>query len=224
MAMSLHRSPVVRIVVAVCAFLLVSHFILRDVGSLGTSSASKSSVDDGKKSGESRKVVGSSHNFLNGQPNGVTYPANDYFKEPTLPDVNNTEVRATFVSLARNSDLNDLLSSIREVEAAFNSKFHYGWVFLNEQEFTDEFKQRTTEAVSGPTQYGFIEADQWGYPSHVDQSLAEEEMQKMQQAGVIYGGSLPYRHMCRYQSGFFWRHPLMEQYEYYWRVEPGIKM
>lgn len=41
---------------------------------------------------------------------------------------------------------------------------------------------------------------------------------------VIYGHSVPYRNMCRYNSGFFFRHPLLEQYDYYWRVEPSIKL
>lgn len=30
--------------------------------------------------------------------------------------------------------------------------------------------------------------------------------------------------MCRFQSGFFFRHPLTMDLEYYWRVEPGIKL
>ena len=30
------------------------------------------------------------------------------------------------------------------------------------------------------------------------------------------------RHMCRYNSGFFFRHPLMMKYAWYWRVEPDI--
>ena len=38
----------------------------------------------------------------------------------------------------------------------------------------------------------------------------------------MYGGSLPYHHMCRFNSGFFFLHPLLEQYEYYWRVEPNV--
>jgi len=29
--------------------------------------------------------------------------------------------------------------------------------------------------------------------------------------------------MCRYQSGFFWRHPLLDDLQFYWRVEPGVK-
>lgn len=40
---------------------------------------------------------------------------------------------------------------------------------------------------------------------------------------VIYGGSVPYRNMCRFNSGFFYRHPLLMKYRYYWRVEPSVK-
>ena len=29
--------------------------------------------------------------------------------------------------------------------------------------------------------------------------------------------------MCRYQSGFFFEHALLDSYEYYWRVEPNVK-
>ena len=39
---------------------------------------------------------------------------------------------------------------------------------------------------------------------------------------VWYGGSLSYRFMCRYNSGFVGRHPLLDQFRYYWRIEPGV--
>lgn len=29
--------------------------------------------------------------------------------------------------------------------------------------------------------------------------------------------------MCRFNSGFFFRHPLLDDYDYYWRVEPDVK-
>ena len=29
--------------------------------------------------------------------------------------------------------------------------------------------------------------------------------------------------MCRFNSGWFYRHPLMLKYKYYWRVEPSVK-
>lgn len=30
--------------------------------------------------------------------------------------------------------------------------------------------------------------------------------------------------MCRFESGFFFLHELLQDYEYYWRVEPSIKL
>jgi alpha 1,2-mannosyltransferase len=41
--------------------------------------------------------------------------------------------------------------------------------------------------------------------------------------GIVYGGSESYRFMCRYFSGFFYRHPLLQPFDYYWRVEPGVE-
>lgn len=40
---------------------------------------------------------------------------------------------------------------------------------------------------------------------------------------VIYGHSVPYRNMCRFNSGYFYRHELLNDYDYYWRIEPGVK-
>ncbi|CAO3588810.1 unnamed protein product [Absidia cylindrospora] len=39
---------------------------------------------------------------------------------------------------------------------------------------------------------------------------------------VMFGGKESYHHMCRFQSGFFFDHPLLENYDWYWRVEPGV--
>ena len=47
---------------------------------------------------------------------------------------------ATFVILARNSDLQSTVRSVREIEDRFNRKFRYPYVFLNEEPFTEEFK------------------------------------------------------------------------------------
>jgi len=40
---------------------------------------------------------------------------------------------------------------------------------------------------------------------------------------IPYAGSVPYRKMCRYNSGFFYEHELLSTYDYYWRVEPNVK-
>ena len=48
---------------------------------------------------------------------------------------------AAIVMLARNSELNDVVSSMRQLEDRFNAKFNYPWVFLNDEPFTEEFIQ-----------------------------------------------------------------------------------
>ncbi|KAL4788707.1 nucleotide-diphospho-sugar transferase [Aspergillus varians] len=131
---------------------------------------------------------------------------------------------ATFVTLARNSDVWEIAQAIRQVEDRFNSKFHYDWVFLNDELFDDNFKRITTSLASGTTRYGQIPPEHWSYPAWIDQDKAMEVRKEMQEKKIIYGHSESYRHMCRYESGFFFRHPLLQEYEFYWRVEPGVEL
>ncbi|PKY03757.1 putative alpha-1,2-mannosyltransferase [Aspergillus campestris IBT 28561] len=138
---------------------------------------------------------------------------------PVAPRVN-----ATFVTLARNHDVWDMAKSIRQVEDRFNRNYHYDWVFLNDKPFDETFKKITTALVSGTTYYGLIPQEHWSYPEWIDQEKAKKVREDMGQKKIIYGDSESYRHMCRYESGFFFRHPLMMNYEYYWRVEPSIEL
>lgn len=133
-------------------------------------------------------------------------------------------MNATFVTLARNSDLWEIVKSIRHVEDRFNRKFNYDWVFLNDQPFDDEFKKVTSALISGKTHYGRIPEDHWSFPEFIDQDKAAKVRDDMRDRKIIYGDSISYRHMCRYESGFFFRHPLMNQFEWYWRVEPSIEL
>ena len=40
--------------------------------------------------------------------------------------------------------------------------------------------------------------------------------------GVGKGWMISYRHMCRWNSGFFYKHPRMRDFDWYWRVEPDV--
>jgi len=48
---------------------------------------------------------------------------------------------AVMLMLARNSELEGAISSVRQLEEKFNGRYRYPWVFLNEEPFTEEFKQ-----------------------------------------------------------------------------------
>lgn len=133
-------------------------------------------------------------------------------------------VNATFVTLARNSDVWDIAKSIRHVEDRFNRRYNYDWVFLNDKPFDATFKKVTSSLVSGNTFYGLIPTEHWSFPEWIDQDKAKKVREDMAERKIIYGDSVSYRHMCRFESGFFFRHPLMMNYEYYWRVEPSIEL
>ncbi|KAJ2890726.1 hypothetical protein IWW38_003976, partial [Coemansia aciculifera] len=53
-----------------------------------------------------------------------------------------TLLRAAMVALVRNSELDGIRSTMRQVEDRFNREFGYPYIFLNDEDFTDEFKDR----------------------------------------------------------------------------------
>lgn len=141
-----------------------------------------------------------------------------------IPQMANQAPRANagFVVLVRNAELPSMRESMRDVEEKFNRKYGYPWIFLNNEPFTEEFKRGVQQMTRSECRFGLIPKEHWGYPDFISQEKAAETREKMK--NIIYGSSESYRHMCRYQSGFFFRHPLTLELDYYWRVEPGIKL
>ncbi|TBU40000.1 glycosyltransferase family 15 protein [Dichomitus squalens] len=124
--------------------------------------------------------------------------------------------------LVRNSELEGALRSVTQLEDRFNHLFGYPWVFLNEVPFTDEFKEKMSAAIAGPVSFGLIPKEDWYQPGWIDEEKAAASRAQMEANNVVYGGSVSYRNMCRFNSGFFYRHPLAQRYKWYWRVEPGV--
>jgi len=133
-------------------------------------------------------------------------------------------VKAALVALARNSDIASMSNSIKQIEQRFNKNYNYDWVFLNDEPFDSDFKKAISAIVSGEAKFGTVPKEHWSYPDWIDKEKAAYAREDMVQRRIIYGGSVSYRHMCRYESGFFYRHELMKDYEYYWRVDPDIKL
>ncbi|ORX65630.1 glycosyl transferase [Linderina pennispora] len=128
-------------------------------------------------------------------------------------------VRAALVALVRNEDLYDMRKSVRELEDRWNHKYNYPYIFLNDKPFTEKFKQGIRDLTKAKVEFGTLEEGTWGYPAWIDQQRAKEEREK---ADYIKGGSESYRFMCRFQSGFIHKHPLLRDLEFYWRIEPEV--
>ena len=130
---------------------------------------------------------------------------------------------ATILMLVRNSELEGALDSMRSLEDRFNNKYHYDWTFLNDVPFDQDFIEATTSMASGKTQYALIPPEDWNRPQWINDTLFEERLRVMEDEGVLYGGSKSYRNMCRFNSGFFFRQSILDNYDYYFRVEPNVK-
>lgn len=130
---------------------------------------------------------------------------------------------ATILMLVRNWELDGALLSMRSLEDRFNKNYNYPWVFLNDVPFTEEFKEATTLMASGNTFYGLVSSEDWDRPLWVNSTRFEENLNQSEAAGVLYGNSRSYRNMCRFNSGKFYKQPLLDLYDWYFRVEPNVE-
>jgi hypothetical protein len=130
---------------------------------------------------------------------------------------------AVFVVLARNKELDGVIESLKSMERHFNRWFNYPYVFLNDGDFNQTFKDVVRNHTSSNVEFGKIGPEHWGFPNWTDANVAKEGIRKQGDAAIMYGGMESYHHMCRFYSGFFYKHELLQKYDWYWRVEPEIK-
>ncbi|KAH3686768.1 hypothetical protein WICPIJ_002247 [Wickerhamomyces pijperi] len=153
----------------------------------------------------------------------VPLPSDSHFVELESEVSSYQRANASFFSLVRNEELYSLLESITHVETRFNQRYHYDWIFANDEPFTETFKREVQNLVSGNCTFVTIPEEYWSYPDFIDQDKARATRERMTKAGIIYGGSESYRHMCRFNSGFFYKLDAFKGIKYYWRVEPDIQ-
>lgn len=56
--------------------------------------------------------------------------------------------RAALISLVRNSELEGIVQSMTQLEYHWNRKYHYPWIFFNDEPFSDEFKVSLRQDIS----------------------------------------------------------------------------
>lgn len=89
-----------------------------------------------------------------GEPAGNLWRAEDHDYSPDSE--NSARTNAALITLVRNEELNDILSTMRDLERTWNNKFNYPYIFFNDKPFTEEFKQKTQAMTSAKCQYGTV--------------------------------------------------------------------
>ena len=130
--------------------------------------------------------------------------------------------RAALISLVRNSELDGIVRSMEQLEYRWNRKYQYPWVFINDEPFSDEFKAATRNLTSATCYYETIPKEHWSLPDWIDEGRFMNSLEYLGTIGVGKGWMISYRHMCRWNSGFFYRLPRLLDFDWYWRVEPDV--
>lgn len=144
--------------------------------------------------------------------------------EMYLKDEGYKKMNATFVMLTRNEECEDVAKSVRSIEDHFNQWFQYPYVFLNDVPFTEEFKTRIRSLSDAPMEFGTVDKLDWEFPEQVRESFAfQNALNDQGDRGILYGSEESYHKMCRFYSGLFFKHPLVQKFEWYWRLEPDVE-
>lgn len=141
----------------------------------------------------------------------------------TEPQTDEPRANAVLVVLARNKEYPGVISSMQSLERHFNRWFHYPYVFLNDEPFNSTFKEAVKNVTDSEVEFGTIDTTAWNFPSWADVDDVEEAIALQGDRAIMYGGMASYHRMCRFYSGAFFQHPLLQKYEWYWRVEPDVK-
>lgn len=144
--------------------------------------------------------------------------------EQYISDPKYHKMSAAFVVLTRNRELEEVIESMRSIESHFNQWFNYPYVFLNDEPFSDEFKTQIVASTNALVEFGTIDEADWNFPPEVSNSLKYHyAMDNQGDRRIMYGNLESYHKMCRFYSGLFYKHPLVQKYEWYWRLEPGVE-
>lgn len=127
------------------------------------------------------------------------------------------------VILCRNEDLEDIKKSLISFESTFNSKYHYPYAFLNDKPWEKSFIDEVTKVLSSDATFDIVSAQDWEMPNEIDINKAKTSWQEMKNNRVPYADLQSYHNMCRFFSRAFFNQPVVKNYKYYWRIEPGVE-
>lgn len=124
-------------------------------------------------------------------------------------------IKACIFILLRNKDLCDLINTMIQFEKNFNKKHRYPYVLVSDQVLSAEFKRTIYKYTDSKIEFGLIPKHEWSVPDWIDRTKLKQSINKI-------GKNEGYRHLCRYYSGFFFKHELTLKYDYYMRLDPHV--
>ncbi|KAI8868689.1 nucleotide-diphospho-sugar transferase [Ramicandelaber brevisporus] len=142
-------------------------------------------------------------------------------------------VNGAFVVVLKNEQMHRLKFTLRALNDRFNGEARYPLVVLLDGDdrnggFIPGFESNIAEIHAGDIYFGTVPAEHWNPPDWVDGSAAaatERRYDRTPREIEYYQGDtwtfyVRSSNYYRYMAGFFFRHPLLDQFDYIWRIEP----
>ncbi|KAM0280357.1 hypothetical protein ACHAQH_004070 [Verticillium albo-atrum] len=136
------------------------------------------------------------------------------------PDLSAPRENAVLVMMARNSERQQARHTIISLERHFNRWYKYPIIFFNDEEWEQEFVDSIRGATDAEVRFEVIPPEVWGFPEGMDVDAARAAMRDQKARQIFHGGLEGYHHMCRFYSGQIYNLEIMQQYRWYWRLEP----
>jgi alpha 1,2-mannosyltransferase len=122
------------------------------------------------------------------------------------------KANACIIALVRNQDLKIFTRTISLFEKHFNNRFNYPYILFSNENFTVNFTSEISKYTKSKIEFAVIAKEQWSVPKWINLTMLNKSMETI-------GFPISYRHMCRFFSGFFFRHKLTLKYEYFLRID-----
>ncbi|KAJ3969123.1 nucleotide-diphospho-sugar transferase [Lentinula raphanica] len=111
--------------------------------------------------------------------------------------------------------------ALLNVENRFNRRLQYPYVLFTASEeehamINDEERQKIDWITQGRATLAVLTKESWDIPDFYDMARVEDSIHTI-------GFTSGYRSMCRFYSGFFWKHPALAQYDWLWRLDSDIE-
>lgn len=110
--------------------------------------------------------------------------------------------RAAIISFIDESEILDILDTIRDMEMTFNSQYRYHWIFFSAKPLSETFRRRTSNATRAECLYEVIEnmsvQDTHGHSNSFHQSHTRGNLNSLA------------------------KESRMQYYDWAWRVAPGV--
>ncbi|KAF9145016.1 hypothetical protein BGX30_010675 [Mortierella sp. GBA39] len=151
--------------------------------------------------------------------------------------------------ITSDEEVQEARETIRHIEDRFNRGRHYPWVILspqplsdrtqillqhipsasrltttnhgNSEEDVEEGEEDGGTAAAAAITFGLIPREQWKFPRWIEALKVRNGDFSRLKLG-LNATSVAVRQRRRYMSGFLAQHELLDGYEFFWRVDPGL--